>query len=333
MTTDRTRRTRLARALAAVADIGYQDALALVNAAAEAGRLPAQLDRDGIRRALDLLLADIPPQPVPASEPASAPVPAGTGRRNALDLEGRYHRMHELPGFRLHPAAAAHAVKAQAAGVAPVVCRGTCNPVDELGALGTPDDDPDRDAAWWRRLVAAGERPEAALTCPYPPGDDPDGYLPIDRALDARDVTGDVDGYEKALYEIIAAEPRDIDAVAAVDRGGRGPAAARGRGAGVPVRLLDRPPESPADRRGDPPDLDSPVTASAPGLPSGLQSERIQPLRRLLYDRARLEAQRPAGRPAWRLKPELFRDGEDCFVVIGRLEALLGEEGLGVCAP
>src|SRR6266849_2793707 len=57
MTTNRTHRARLARALAAVADIGYQTALARVITAAEAGTLPQRLDEAGMRQALDTLLA------------------------------------------------------------------------------------------------------------------------------------------------------------------------------------------------------------------------------------------------------------------------------------
>jgi hypothetical protein len=205
MAADRSPRTRLARALAAVADIGYQAALAQVAAAAEAGRLPALLDRDGIRRALDLLLADLgPQQPAPATG-AGPPVPG---------LELRYHRLCELSGVSLDPAAAAHIEAARALGVAPAACRGGYDPVADLGALGWAGDDPDRDSDWWRRTVAAGERADVALACPYPPGADADGFLPVDRALDARDTTGDLGAYEQALHAIVAAEPRDIDAFA-----------------------------------------------------------------------------------------------------------------------
>ena len=57
MTTNRTHRARLARALAAVAGVGYQTALARVIAAAQAGTLPDRLDGAGMRQALDILLA------------------------------------------------------------------------------------------------------------------------------------------------------------------------------------------------------------------------------------------------------------------------------------
>src|SRR5262249_20994990 len=61
MTANRTHRTRLARALTAVADIGYQAALTRVVRAAEAGLLPDPLDAPGMRYALDVLLAGTNP--------------------------------------------------------------------------------------------------------------------------------------------------------------------------------------------------------------------------------------------------------------------------------
>jgi hypothetical protein len=65
MTTNRTHQARLARALAAVADIGYQAALAQVVSVAETGLLPEHLDAAGMRQALDVLLAKAPTGPAP----------------------------------------------------------------------------------------------------------------------------------------------------------------------------------------------------------------------------------------------------------------------------
>src|SRR5262249_35065304 len=50
------------------------------------------------------------------------------------------------------------------------------------------------------------------IPCPYSRDVDPEGYLPIDRALEQRDATGDVGAYEEALHAIVRDEPRDIDA-------------------------------------------------------------------------------------------------------------------------
>jgi hypothetical protein len=63
------------------------------------------------------------------------------------------------------------------------------------------------------RLVAARRsEPEPAPDCilpdPYPPGRSPDGYLPLDRALDQRDATGDTARYHRALEGIARREPR-----------------------------------------------------------------------------------------------------------------------------
>ena len=198
MTTNRTHRARLARALAAVTDTPYQSALDRVITAADNGRLPTRLDPDGMRQALDLLIADT--RDPAANSPAAA------------DLQPRYYRLRELPGMRLQPPAAVQIDAARERGVAAAYGRGTYDPVGELGAIGIAEDDTDLDSDWWRRIVVGGVRDDLALPCPYPPGTDPDGYLPIDRALDDRDRTGDVDAYEKALHAIVRDEPRDIDA-------------------------------------------------------------------------------------------------------------------------
>ncbi|GEM_PF-4693411 len=206
MTANRTHRTRLARALAAVADIGYQDALRQVSTAAQAGELPARLDQAGMRGALDLLLAR-----------AGTTTPPGGG--DATALQPRYHRLAEIVGGRYAPEVADRVEHARALGVAPVLLRGPYDPGDLLH----PDDDEDDDNQdgandtdlppdWWVRITAAGSRDDFALVCPYPHGSDPDGYVPIDHALDDRDATGDVGAYEHALRRIAAAEPRDIDA-------------------------------------------------------------------------------------------------------------------------
>ncbi|MDQ7909091.1 hypothetical protein RB614_31670 [Phytohabitans sp. ZYX-F-186] len=198
MSTNRTHRTRLARALAAVSDIPYQTALTRVVRAAEAGLLPDPLDAAGMRHALDLL--------------------AGTGDRaagtnsSALALESRYYRMAQVCGDRMQPGVPDRVARARAKGVPAVRVRGSYDPVEILGAVMADQDDPDAATDWWQRVVAAGTRDDCALTDPYPPGSDPDGYLPIDRALDRRDATGDVDAYERTLRAITRREPRDIDA-------------------------------------------------------------------------------------------------------------------------
>jgi len=40
-------------------------------------------------------------------------------------------------------------------------------------------DDPDVRTDWWQRVVAAGTCPDCALAEVYPPGRDPDGYVPM----------------------------------------------------------------------------------------------------------------------------------------------------------
>lgn len=196
MTTNRTHRTRLARALAAVAGIGYQAALAQVTRTAEAGLLPEPLDAAGMRQALDVLLAGTGPA---AASTTDAAMP-------------RYYRLAQVCQGRLQPGVSHRVDRASALGVAAVHCRGRYDPVEILGAAMADPDDPDLPTDWWRRVVAAGSRDDCALPDPYPPGSDPDGYLPLDRALDQRDATGDVDAYERRLRAITRREPGDVDA-------------------------------------------------------------------------------------------------------------------------
>ncbi len=202
MTTNRTHRTRLARALAAVADISYQAALTRVVQVAESGLLPDPLDAAGMRHALDLLLTGTNP---------FAAVAAGADQ-GALRLQPRYYRLAEVCGGRLQPGVAGRIARARTLGVAPARCRGDFDPVETLGPVMADADDPDTGSDWWRRVVHAGARPDCALPDPYPPGSHPDGAVPIDAALDARDATGDIDTYEATLRAIVRREPRDIDA-------------------------------------------------------------------------------------------------------------------------
>jgi hypothetical protein len=203
MTTNRTHRARLARALAALADIGYQTALARVIAAADAGALPPRLDEAGMRQALDILLA------------ATAPDRASQAG-SALRLQPRYYRLAEMCPGRLSPGVSARVNRAATLGMPAARDRGDHDPLDILDAATSGDngdgDDPDAQTDWWRRLIDTGTRRDFALPDPYPPGTFPDGSVPIDRALDRRDATGDVDAYEHDLRAIIRAEPRDIDA-------------------------------------------------------------------------------------------------------------------------
>jgi hypothetical protein len=163
MTSNRTHRTRLARALAAVADLPYQTALARVAAAGDDGRLPARLDGEGLRQALDLLIAD--------GKPISSPA-----------LQPRYYRLGELPGMRIGASAAASIQAARTRGGAPATVRGKYDVFEILRGWGIDDDDHEADCAWWPRVAAAGVRDDAALPCPYPPHaePDPDG-VPADR--------------------------------------------------------------------------------------------------------------------------------------------------------
>jgi hypothetical protein len=197
MTTNRTHRVRLARAFAAVGDVGYQTALSRVISAAEAGLLPDRLDEAGMRQALDILLAQL-----------------GAGRTvglGAAGLEPRYYRLSEVVGEPLPPVAAEWVARACAAGVAAAEDRGSYDHVAMLG-LDDSDDESEVESGWWWRVVSAGSRGDFALPCPYPDSGDRDGYLPIDLVLDDRDATGDVDAYERALHAIVESEPRDVDA-------------------------------------------------------------------------------------------------------------------------
>src|SRR5437763_15661893 len=134
MTTNRTHRARLARALAAVADIGYQTALARVISAAEAGALPQRLDEAGMRQALDTLLA----------EATTAP---GGQAGSALRLQPRYYRLAEVCPGPLAPGVSARVSRAGALGMPAARDRGDYDPLDILDAVtsadGGGDDDPD----------------------------------------------------------------------------------------------------------------------------------------------------------------------------------------------
>lgn len=192
---DRTHRTRLARALAALTDTTYQAALTRVTRAADAGQLPDLLDQHGMRRALDILWTPDPGKPV-----------------GAAALQPRYYRLAEI-GLQPPAGVEQRIARARALGVAPVDLRDSYDPVDVLDD--TMDlDDPDRGSDWWARIVAGGRRDDGQLPSPYPPGSTPDGYLPIDGALGRRDATGDIHAYERELRAIIRREPRDIDAYA-----------------------------------------------------------------------------------------------------------------------
>ncbi len=196
MSSNRTHRTRLARALAAIDGIGYQQALQRVIAAAEAGRLADPLDSAGMRRALDDLTH------THHAETATTPPASPPG----------YQRLGRIFPDRLQPGVRGRVARAHARGVPAVNCRGSYDPVEILDAVTDDLDSPDLDTDWWRLVVAAGPRPDCVLPDPYPPGSSPDGYLPLDRALDQRDATGDVDTYMQALHAITRREPRDVDA-------------------------------------------------------------------------------------------------------------------------
>ncbi len=211
MTSIPSEHARLARAVAAVADISAREASARVAAAMQAGLLPTCLDETGMLQALAAILA---------ARPA---VGGPHARRAAGMLEPRYYRLAEVCGPRLAAGVPARVARAAALGAPPARERGEFTPAELLEVADTdpvedgPDGGGDRPQAgtdWWRRLVDAGPRPDAALPDPYPAGHDPDGGVPIDHALDRRDATGDVDAYERDLKQIIRAEPRDIDAYA-----------------------------------------------------------------------------------------------------------------------
>jgi hypothetical protein len=116
--------------------------------------------------------------------------------------------------MRIGASAAASIQAARTRGSAPATVCGKYDVFEILRGWGIDDNDHEADGAWWPRVAAAGVRDDVALPCPYPPHaePDPDGYLPIDRALEHRDDTGDVGAYEQALRRIVAAEPGDVDA-------------------------------------------------------------------------------------------------------------------------
>jgi tetratricopeptide (TPR) repeat protein len=197
VSTNPTHRTRLARALADATGISYQKALSLVADAAEAGVLPGRLDQAGMRRALEVLQRH----------------PAGAGTSSqARALEPRYYRLAEVVHRGLQQGVPQRVARAAAAGVPAVRSWGECNPAEIAGAVMPGNGDSDTGSGWWQRVAAAGARPDCVLPGPYPPGRSPDGYLPVDRALDERDATGDITRYRRALEGIVRREPRDIDA-------------------------------------------------------------------------------------------------------------------------
>jgi tetratricopeptide (TPR) repeat protein len=201
VSTNPTHRTRLARALASAAGIPYQTALSLVADAAEAGALPSRLDPAGMRQALKVLL----------QRPCAAGAKAGS-QAGALELEPRYYRLAQVMSGRLQPGVPQRVARAAGADAPAVRCWGDYDPVAHIGAVMADNGDDDLYSDWWQRVAAAGPRPDCILPDPYPPGSSPDGYLPIDRALDERDATGDAARYHRTLESIVRREPRDIDA-------------------------------------------------------------------------------------------------------------------------
>jgi hypothetical protein len=198
VSTNPTHRTRLARVLANAAGIPYQKALSLVADAAEAGVLPSRLDPAAMPRALEVLL-----QRHAAGAGASS---------QARALEPRYYRLAQVVHDRLQPGVSQRVARAAAAGVPAVRSWGDNDPVEIAGTVMSDDGDDDIHSGWWQRVAAAGTRPDCILPDPYQSVRSPDGYLPIDRALDERDATGDLARYHRALEGIVRREPRDIDA-------------------------------------------------------------------------------------------------------------------------
>jgi hypothetical protein len=188
--TKQTHRVRLARALAAVADISYHAALSRVDTAAQAGRLPNVLDQAGMRQALDVLATET------AVPPASSEEVGATAT-----LAAHYLRLSEVMGGPLPTAVARQVERVRSGGMSAPVCHGKSDPVDALQTGGS-------DADWMQRDASAGPLLEYELVSPYPQ----QGDLPIDEALDSRDATGDAEAYEGELRSITRAEPRDIDA-------------------------------------------------------------------------------------------------------------------------
>lgn len=196
MSTNPTHRSRLARALADAPGTGipYQKALELVTSAAGEGALPARLDQDGMREALRVL-----------RERHGLTGPQGSA------LAPRYYRLAEITGGRLQQGVPQRAARAAAAGNLELTRWDEYDPAETVGELMADNDDPDLGSDWWQRVAAAGARPDCILPSPYPPDGLRDGYLPVDRALDDRERTGDVTGYHRALESIVRREPRDID--------------------------------------------------------------------------------------------------------------------------
>jgi tetratricopeptide (TPR) repeat protein len=193
VTTNPTHRTRLARALADATGISYQKSLSLAADAAEAGALPSRLDPAGMRRALEVLQRQ-----------------AGAGASSqASALEPRYYRLAQVVPGRIQQGVPQRVARAAAAGVPAVRSWGERDPAEADAVMAADSDD---GSGWWQRVAAAGTRPDCILPDPYPPGRSPDGYLPLDRALDQRDATGDTARYHRALEGIVRREPRDIDA-------------------------------------------------------------------------------------------------------------------------
>jgi hypothetical protein len=200
VSTNPTHRTRLARALAAAAGIRYQTALSLVTEAAEAGALPSRLDPDGMGQALQMLLHQ------------HAAGARANSQAKALKPEPRYYRLAQVVHGHLQPGVPQRVARAAAAGVLAARCWGDYDPVAHIGAVMSDNCDDDLHSSWWRRVAAAGTRPDCILPDPYRAARNPGGYLPLDRALDERDATGDTARYHRTLESIVRREPRDIDA-------------------------------------------------------------------------------------------------------------------------
>ncbi len=164
MNTNRTHRTRLARALAAVDCIGYQQALARVIHAAETGLLPDPLDAAGMRRALDQL----------------ACTNQAEGAITPLALAPRYQRLAQIFPGRLQPGVQGRVARARALGVPAVRCRGSYDPAEILDAVAA-DIPGDARADWWHRVVAAGPRLDCDAT------GDVDAYEQALRAITRRE--------------------------------------------------------------------------------------------------------------------------------------------------
>jgi hypothetical protein len=202
VTTNPTHRTRLARALADAAGIGYQKALSRVDEVAGAGLLPGRLDAAGMRQALEVLRHR---------------TAAGAGNSpQSRALEPRYYRLAEVVNGRLRPGVPQKTAKAEAAGVLPLRSWGEFDPRGMADPDGIVTVAGGRGTDWWHRVAAAGPRPDCILPDPYQGRRGRDGSVPIDRALDERDAR-DPTGYSHRRYEmdlqgIVRREPRDVDA-------------------------------------------------------------------------------------------------------------------------